>query len=176
MYIPKKGFTLIELLVVLGIVAFISAVVILTLNPAELLKQSRDSVRLADLSAIKKAISIYMTAASNLDLGAANTCYMSIANGVSRCGVFSASITAVNATTSRGVAGYNVYGGGWLPVQLTAITPAPPLTTLPIDPINDSTYYYAYAASSTSLTFELDANMESAKYSTGSRGVEANDG
>ncbi|KKW47096.1 MAG: hypothetical protein UY99_C0042G0007, partial [Parcubacteria group bacterium GW2011_GWA1_59_11] len=43
----RSSFTLIELLVVIAIVAILSAVVIITLNPAELLKQSRDSNRLS---------------------------------------------------------------------------------------------------------------------------------
>ncbi|HEY4525527.1 MAG TPA: prepilin-type N-terminal cleavage/methylation domain-containing protein, partial [Candidatus Paceibacterota bacterium] len=46
----RKSFTLIELLIVIAIVAILSTVVIITLNPAELLRQSRDSVRLSDLS------------------------------------------------------------------------------------------------------------------------------
>ncbi|MBI5221157.1 MAG: prepilin-type N-terminal cleavage/methylation domain-containing protein, partial [Candidatus Liptonbacteria bacterium] len=37
-----KGFTLIELLVVIAIIAILAAVVILTLNPGQLLKQARD--------------------------------------------------------------------------------------------------------------------------------------
>ncbi|HEY4526144.1 MAG TPA: prepilin-type N-terminal cleavage/methylation domain-containing protein, partial [Candidatus Paceibacterota bacterium] len=46
----RSSFTLIELLIVIAIVAILSTVVIITLNPAELLRQSRDSVRLSDLS------------------------------------------------------------------------------------------------------------------------------
>ena len=45
----RESFTLIELLVVLALVAILSVVVILTLNPAELIKQARDSNRLSDL-------------------------------------------------------------------------------------------------------------------------------
>ena len=47
---PKKGFTLIELLIVIAIIAILAVVVVLVLNPAELLRQSRDSQRLSDIS------------------------------------------------------------------------------------------------------------------------------
>lgn len=39
----RKGFTLIELLIVIGILAVLATAVIMVLNPAELLKQARDS-------------------------------------------------------------------------------------------------------------------------------------
>lgn len=43
-----KGFTLIELLVVIAIIAIIASVINVILNPPELLKRSRDSIRLTD--------------------------------------------------------------------------------------------------------------------------------
>src|SRR3989338_2108717 len=49
----SKGFTLIELLVVIAIIAVLAVAVILTLNPAELLKQARDSTRVSDMSTLK---------------------------------------------------------------------------------------------------------------------------
>ncbi|MBI2888821.1 MAG: prepilin-type N-terminal cleavage/methylation domain-containing protein, partial [Candidatus Liptonbacteria bacterium] len=49
----EKGFTLIELLVVIAIVAILAVVLILTLNPAQILAQSRDSTRISDLNTVK---------------------------------------------------------------------------------------------------------------------------
>lgn len=51
-----KGFTLIELLVVIGIIAILSALVLLAINPAEIQRKSRDTTRFSDLTAIRKAI------------------------------------------------------------------------------------------------------------------------
>ena len=48
----KKGFTLIELLIVIAILAVLGVTVTLVLNPAELLRQGRDSTRISDLSSI----------------------------------------------------------------------------------------------------------------------------
>src|ERR1700679_2456531 len=72
----KKGFTLIELLVVIAIIAILSVVVILTLNPAELLRQSRDSNRISDLSVTKSAISFYLASVSTPSIGTSTVCYV----------------------------------------------------------------------------------------------------
>lgn len=57
----KKGFTLLELLIVIGIIAILSVVVILVLNPAETLRKSRDTQRMSDLATLKTAIGLYTT-------------------------------------------------------------------------------------------------------------------
>ncbi|MFA7201381.1 MAG: type II secretion system protein, partial [Candidatus Paceibacterota bacterium] len=43
-----RSFTLIELLIVIGILAILTAAVVIVLNPTELLKQGRDSTRMTD--------------------------------------------------------------------------------------------------------------------------------
>lgn len=176
----KKGFTLIELLVVIGIIAILAVIVVLTINPAELLRQARDSTRISDLNTIKAALSFYLsdysTPVLNSDYG---DCYMSAitANATTSavCGWFSNAIdTAV--TRSDVLTARKVDGTGWVPVDLTVISSGSILPILPVDPINNSTHYYAYAASS-SLVFELNANMESSRYGNGGTGdVESKDG
>ena len=170
----KKGFTLIELLVVIGIVAVLSVVTLLLLNPAELLRQSRDATRVSDMSVLKNALAIYLTGVASPDLGSATTCYTSNATTTARCGeLFSVTYTSTNATTSQGVNGVS----GWLPVNLSALNSGAPIGTLPIDPINTAIYYYAYAANPATNVFELNANMESSKYMNGGpKNMESTDG
>ncbi len=167
----KKGFTLIELLIVIAIIAVLSVVIILSLNPAELLRQSRDSTRLSDLSTLRSALSIYLIEVSNPNLASSTdgyaACYPSVAPSSTgaHCGVFT------NATTTSGppdpamaqIDSRNVDGTGWMPVNFSAISSGAPIGSLPIDPVNNPGYYYAYAAT-TSLTFELDTLLESTKY------------
>ncbi|KKU14411.1 MAG: hypothetical protein UX23_C0018G0001, partial [Parcubacteria group bacterium GW2011_GWB1_45_9] len=52
----KKGFTLIELLIVIGLLAILSTVAVLVINPAELLRQARDSQRVSDLGTVHSAL------------------------------------------------------------------------------------------------------------------------
>jgi prepilin-type N-terminal cleavage/methylation domain-containing protein len=162
MDMDQKGFTLIELLVVIAIVAVLSVVVILTLNPAELLKQARDSNRISDLNTLKSAISVYLVDVSSVSLASSfTTCWMTVAPTTTRCGgAFSAAYTAASSVTST-----VVDGTGWVPVNFNAITTRSPISKLPIDPINNATFYYAYAA--TTSAFKLVANLESTKYATG---------
>ena len=163
----ERGFTLIELLIVIGIVAILSVIVILTLNPTELLKQARDSNRISDMATLKSAISLYLADISTVNL-ATTTCYMSSAtNGTStaRCGYFSATGGVTTNGTSTVTNNRKIDGTGWIPVNFSQISTGAPIGQLPVDPLNNSSFYYAYAASSTSI-FELDANLESAKYAT----------
>lgn len=163
---------MIELLVVIGIIAILSVVVILTINPAELLRQARDSSRISDLGTLKAALSLYLADVTSPVLSPSySNCYQSNATpGGGGCSVFVSGQTAV-ASSSRAV-----NATGWLPVNFTSMSSGAPIGTLPVDPINDTTYYYAYAASS-SLVFEIDANMESNRYKNGgSNDVESRDG
>ncbi|MFA6994679.1 MAG: type II secretion system protein, partial [Candidatus Paceibacterota bacterium] len=56
-----KSFTLIELLIVIGILAVLVAAIVITLNPAQLLAQARDSKRQQDLSALNQALNTITT-------------------------------------------------------------------------------------------------------------------
>ncbi len=189
-YDSHKGFTLIELLVVIAIVAVLSVVVILTLNPAELLRQARDSNRISDMATIRSALSLYLA-----DVGTPNLASSTIsAEGYNRCYVTFATNSACNSigfntfTTVAGLPSTSTNSGaatstainasGWLPVNFTLISSGAPLGNLPLDPTNNGNYFYSYAATSTNLSFKLVAEgMESTKYGVGgANNVVSNDG
>jgi len=69
----KKGFTLIELLVVIAILALLMSVIIITINPAELLRKARDTKRIADLSSFRTALNMYVAEGSTA-LGGTQGC------------------------------------------------------------------------------------------------------
>jgi prepilin-type N-terminal cleavage/methylation domain-containing protein len=167
-----NGFTLIELLVVIAIIAILAVVVVLTLNPAELLKQSRDSSRISDLSTLKSGVSLYLVDAVAPNIasstpGGYNNCYVSTLSGngatSTQCGVFKNTYSAVVSTTAALYKNNN--STGWLPVNFSQITYGSPLSALPTDPTNNASYYYAYAATTTGgYYFEINAFIESKKY------------
>src|SRR3989338_5917838 len=107
----QKVFTLIELLVVIAIVAVLATVVILTLNPAELLRQARDSNRISDVASLNSALSLYLADVSTISLGTTGNCYTSAsATTPANCGFSSGFTYTMNATTGRAV-----NGTGWVP-------------------------------------------------------------
>lgn len=169
------GFTLIELLVVIAVIAILAVAVVLSLNPAELLKQSRDGTRLSDMRALNNALSIYVTdTLGSGSLGNASITYLSLIDPTA---------TTTAGTDCQGLgfpAGYfhcaasstqrKVDGTGWIPVNFTSISSGSPISQLPVDPINTSStgLYYSYFPGSG--TFKLVSRPESQKYLSKSGG------
>jgi type IV pilus assembly protein PilA len=117
------GFTLIELLVVIAIIGLLSSVVFASLNTAR--AKARDSRRMADLRQIEIALEF------NYDLYGAYTqteimCIDTSDGGDGACG-------AAGGT------------GDWdANSDLRDLITDGFMSTLPLDPINDSTYRYTY--------------------------------
>lgn len=142
----QKGFTLIELLVVIAIIAILSVVVILTLNPAELLRQTRDSTRISDLSSLNSALSLYIVdVTTSYSLGGGLNCYQEVddvigiewANGCDpdAGGAMIARFTAGTTQPSAIATRYSIDATGWVPVNFTLIsTGGAPISKLPRDP------------------------------------------
>ncbi len=154
----KRGFTLIELLVVIAILAVLAVAVVLVLNPAELLKQGRDTTRISDLAAINSAIALYV---ADVRTPVWTTVATPRCTGATPFTGGGGSIACTVSTSTT------VDGNGWIPVNFQGISSGAPLSRLPLDPTNTGVNEYLYAASSTTGYFELVAKMESSKYKTG---------
>jgi len=194
------GFTLLELLIVISIIAILSVMLIIVINPAETLMKSRDSQRIADLNALKTAIGVYMVststpvlarAAANNDeckVGAGGGNYTNLlvmriryswpSNGkglpITDKTLDSVTFTYVNGANQVTTANLtNVDATGWMQVKFSTLTGGSPISALPIDPVNvialpasvqNTDLVYRYACNSTSMTYELDAHLESAQF------------
>jgi prepilin-type N-terminal cleavage/methylation domain-containing protein len=176
----KKGFTLIELLIVIGILAILATVVVVVLNPTQLFAQARDAQRISDMTTLRSALSIYLATVGSPSLGSCPSSGNVIGRGTFApssamidMGLFGTAATSTFATTTSSRI---VTGAGWVDVNLADTPGGSPLSVLPIDLVNNDTYFYGYACSNTDRTFELNANMESTRYSTGADDVESTDG
>ena len=165
----RRAFTLIELLVVIAIIAILSVVVVLALNPSEMLRQSRDSNRLADMDTLVHAISQYQadqnSSGSSASLGSANTLYLSLPDSSSACGSWNMpSLPAGWSYHCSPIASYSKNDStGWLPVNFQNDPVQSLLGSLPVDPQNTSStgLYYSYATDGNQ--YELTSLFESAK-------------
>lgn len=165
---PRSSFTLIELLVVIAIIGVLSVVVILTLNPSELVKQARDSNRLSDMDTLNKAVSLFNTDLPNTSLGTASTTYTSVPDSSATCANLGLptlpsgwSYHCVASSTLK-----NIDGTGWIPLNLTQLSYGNPLGSLPVDPVNttSSRNYYTYTPGG---SWELTSAMESSRNKLG---------
>jgi prepilin-type N-terminal cleavage/methylation domain-containing protein len=163
----KKGFTLIELLVVIAILAVLATATVLVLNPAELLKQGRDSTRISDLAALNSAIALWTAdVLPGTGWAVATKCTFN----AQAPGEVAASCTADTDTT--------VDNTGWVPLNFGLIAAGSPLSRLPMDPNNGGTCkaavtvstticQYAIRMTATVGVYELDTQMESVKFYLG---------
>jgi len=169
-----SAFTLIELLIVIAIIAILSIVVLFTLNPPQLLAQGRDTNRISDMSTLNSALGIYI-AQGGTSLGSSNIVYVSIPDPTAtsslgdQCqglGLISLpanySYQCASSSTYR-----NINGTGWIPVNFSSIATGAPISSLPIDPINQSSSRLYYTYSTNGTNYEVTSVMESQKYQLG---------
>lgn len=172
----RKGFTLVELLVVVGIIAVLAGVLMLILNPIELLRQSRDASRIADIGTLDKAISLYYSSAlenpSTLFMGTSSVVYVSIpdpsatSTAGDQCqGLGLPSLPTGSTYQCAASSTYtNIDGTGWIPIDFKNYDAGSVISSLPIDPINTTStnLYYTYETDGVG-GFKLTAFFESQK-------------
>jgi len=130
----ESGFTLVELYIVMAIMVALFLATYLILNPYTLKQRTRDDKRLSDVNILDRAINEYFIDTAT---------YPDIVNTLRKSNVVPVgSIGPVeNATT------------GWINQNLSSY-----MVKLPVDPINDSTYYYSYKKSTNG--YEIDVKLE----------------
>jgi len=178
--IPKnqRSFTLIELLVVVAILALLMSIIIITLNPADMLKKARDVKRISQLQSLHHAIEYSQASRPNASIGDLNTIYISIPDSSSSCanlglpplpsGWSYACSTSANYRKTDGT--------GWVPVNFNSLDIGSPLSVLPIDPTNttSSGLYYTYVTSGSG--WELSSSiLESNKYQSETAATDGGD-
>jgi prepilin-type N-terminal cleavage/methylation domain-containing protein len=174
----SKAFTLIEVLVTVAIIAILATVAMITINPAQLIAQSRDSNRISDVRNLYGTISFYKSdqmGSSQFSLGSSSVVYVSLpdpaATTAAGSNCASLNLPMLPSPYSYHCAGPNYYrktdGTGWIPVNLTSASTGSPLGILPIDPTNASSSRLYYTYTTNGSQFEFTAAMESTKYKLG---------
>ena len=164
----EESFTLIELLVVIGILAILTAAVVVVLNPSQLIAQSRDTTRFSDMETLNKALSLYQTDGGS-SFGSVNTVYVSIPDTSTSCANLGlASLPSgwsYACTTSANL--QKTDGTGWIPVNFNSVTIGSPLSSLPTDPVNSTSTnnFYTYVTSGSNWTVSAQS-LESTKYAS----------
>ncbi|HAM95481.1 TPA: hypothetical protein DCP13_03715 [Candidatus Azambacteria bacterium] len=192
--VRKKGFTLLELLITIAILAILISMVVFLLNPAEILRKSRDAQRLSDMTTLRAALGLYVVSTNQpkLDNAVNSDTYCAGGTGSDLIWVSypsdspGAVITDLPPVGSAFVAFkqvsntdiYKVDGSGWIPTPLDSIKGGAPISNLPVDPVNrvnsvsnitnlDLIYRYACRtglASTKPHTFEINGRLESEFY------------
>ena len=171
----KQGFTLLELLITIAILAVLTTVIVVAINPAESIKRARDTQRMSDLDNIKTGIILYISegytdigdgTCDNVPTCKSNCCF----DTEEEPDVYNCPCAAAGTYDS-----YDNDGNGWIPIDFTDMSGGAPLSHIPVDPTNSGTNLYSYAASGTD--FELNTITESVYYSnTGKNTVMKKDG
>lgn len=157
----KKGFTLLELLIAIGVLATVATVAVLVVNPAELLKESRDGKRVVEIQTA--SLSLAVAKSANMAMGSANVIYVSIPDTSATCANLGLPTPPLGWTYScKTSANYlKVDGTGWIPVNLASAGYAQ--GALPVDPKNtvNGGLYYIYVANG---DYAISVGLESGKY------------
>jgi type II secretory pathway pseudopilin PulG len=163
----KKSFTLVELLVVVTVLAILTSITILSINPSEVFAQKRDSQRISDMANLELNLAFYKSN-DGTSLGEPKVMYISVPDSSSTCGDLALPILptgwsyhCVPTSTLR-----NIDGTGWVPVPFSSV-PGNPLSPLPIDPVNSASMGLFYSYSTNENQYEIASPMESQKYSLG---------
>lgn len=154
----------------IAILAVLGVAVVLVLNPAELIRRSRDATRISDLATLNSAMAFYLTEATTPNLGTCAVPRITVSGGLN------APFSSGTPVAITGATANVVDGTGWVSVNFSGLIGGSPLASLPRDPISDTTYYYAYACHQDQLKYEINAKMESQKYTTAPSDVISTDG
>ncbi len=114
----QNGFTIVELLVVIVVIAILAAIV--TISYGGISARARDTVRIDEISKIRRALELYKT-----DIG---TYPLATNSGTS----------SVDGYPGGGWEVSSIQGSSWLNKLLPYMRP------IPADPVNDSTHFFYY--------------------------------
>jgi len=159
-FFKPKGFTIIEILIVLVLVSVLATILFFTFNTIDIIKRSRDGKRLNDIQALNSAIQLLLNQNPEINLGIDNVIYLSLPDSNSNCSSYP-NLPPIFSPFSYRCSPTSTFrktdGSGWLPLNFSSSLFS--FSSLPIDPLNNSDYFYAYLKRGNK--YKLTARMES---------------
>ena len=134
-------------MIVIAILAILSAIVIFALNPARLFDNFRDTRRVSDINTINRAINFIETwNTDGIAYGSTTTVYISLPDTSSTCSSYTLPVLPTGYTYScKTIDNYRkTDSNGWIPIDFSIANGNSYIPILPIDPVNDTTYFYTY--------------------------------
>ncbi len=163
----RSGFSLLEMVVVLGIISLLALMVILTLNPIQLVQQSRDARRVSDLATLDAAVTLYQSDQGLMpgySIGTTTMNYISVPAANTNCSDLGLA-TSAYAYTCSGVTNFKTTAGaGWIPINFQNIRGGSPFNALSGDPVNQTSSNLYYTYNTDGSKYVITAFMESNKY------------
>ena len=154
-------------MVVLTILALLAGIVIFVVKPGNILDNVKDATRVSDLNNISKSINYLNTIQLGLlNLGSPTTVYVSLPDNTSTtCSSYALPSLPTGYTyTCKNSTDYRKNdGNGWVPINFRESDNSNILSSLPVDPTNNITYYYTYFPGG---SFELTAQLTKARDSS----------
>jgi len=126
-HVKFKAFTLVELTLIVGVIGVLATITISYLNPLEMQKRARDSVRLRDVNTLKSTILLAIQSGSSFS---------------GRC-VSSGPCDSLSSTQMSD-------GTGFVDIDLSSY-----LTQLPADPLNSSSNFVDAGGQTVSAAYEF---------------------
>lgn len=128
----KSGFTLIEMLIVIAVIAILASVILVGLGPVQ--KQGRDSRRISDLRQVQNGLELYYN----------------------KCGFYPGANNFGNSACATAGSDDPV----WNNLANALISSNIGVSNVPVDPTNNTIYFYRYGTDANQDNYVLGAQLE----------------
>lgn len=168
-FLNSFGFTTVELLVTVTIMAVLAILVVVVINPVDLLRQGKDSNRMAGLNSVNGALRFLTENEPGTFIGTSSVVYVSVPDTSPICANLGLPTLPSGWAYGcvQGSSSTRIDGTGWIPVNFSALPAGSPISQLPIDSKNTTSTrnYFTYVGSG--KTWELNFTPEATKNKLG---------
>ena len=155
----EKSFSLFEIIISVIVITMLLGLLLKSTNIQFPNKNLRDLSRINQIEQLDKIIKSLLMESSKLNLGSSSVLYLSLPmkTATTNCKAEYPDLPDLPAGWSYHCVGEsslkNTDGSGWLPIDLSSSVIQ--IKKLPVDPVNNDTYFFAYTADNTKKSYEI---------------------